>query len=121
MRHIFGSRAPTEGRVEADRSSGTSTGLAGASSGAVVHQAQQLSVAQRHGEALALLDEALHRAPKSGELMFARGRVLFDSSRYKEANEWLLKAADAGIENSSLFLQLGWTYLWTSEAAKAEL
>ena len=122
LRALFRSKAAvTSERGDASPAPASATRSSAASNvGALVHEARELSIAQRHGEALALIDEALLAAPANAELMFARGRVLFDSGRYGHAHQWLRKAAELGTEDSSLFLQLGWTSLWTSGAQSAE-
>ena len=46
-------------------------------------------------------------------LMFARGSTLFQLGRHREAREWLTNAATQGLQDSALFLQTGWSSMWT--------
>ena len=88
--------------------------------GAVARHAATLVAAGRHAEALAALDAALLHAAKDPMLMFARGSTLFELGRHHEARDWLLNAAARGLEDAVLFLQAGWSSIWTAGPPSGE-
>lgn len=82
--------------------------------GAAVRHAATLVTAGRHVEALSVIDAALQNAAQDPMLMFARGSTLFELGRHREAREWLVNAAMRGLEDVVLFLQAGWSAIWTT-------
>src|SRR5689334_18099685 len=101
--------------AESDANSASSTVALGVS-----HSVREFTAAGRCGEALATIDTALLASPENADLISARGTTLFEWGRYHEARNWLAKAADLGACSTSVFLQLGWTLLWTVDAASSE-
>ncbi len=86
-----------------------------------MRHAAALAAAGRHAEALGVVDEALQHAAQEPTLMFARGSTLFQLGRHREAREWLTHAAARGLEDGALFLQTGWSSMWTAGPESAEL
>ena len=79
-----------------------------------------LDAAGRHAVALAILDDALLRAPNDAWLHFRRGSTLFRWGRVREAREASLRAADLQLADEGLYRQIGWCHFWTSDLEGAE-
>ena len=75
----------------------------------VIAEVHALSEAGRYGEALALVSGELSRHPADGELLFARASVWFDWGRVREAYSGFLRAKAAGLDRTSLYLNLAWS------------
>src|SRR5690348_14918576 len=108
-------RRTAELRSGGDVSPGTAPPRA-TNSKSVADFARELASSHRYAEALAAIDASLEATPDDAELVAARGTALFEWGRFHEARICLARAADLGMHNSSLFLQLGWTCLWTESA-----
>ena len=78
------------------------------------------SSAGRRSEAMALLRDALARTPGDAELLFALGSILFDWGRYREARPAFLRARQAGMRRSALYLNLAWTCHLVGRGDEAE-
>jgi tetratricopeptide (TPR) repeat protein/precorrin-6B methylase 2 len=94
-------------------SSGKPVAAASKDPGAAAQHACDLAAAGRHAEALGVVDAALQHAAQDPMLMFARGSTLFQLGRHREAREWLTNAATRGLQDAALFLQMGWSSMWT--------
>jgi tetratricopeptide (TPR) repeat protein len=81
--------------------------------GPVVQEAAKHAAAGRHTEALHLIDASLPHGRNDPMLMFARGSTLFHLGRYREARMCLVDATEHGLEDPVLFLQAGWSSIWT--------
>ena len=79
-----------------------------------------LDSAGRHAEALALLDDAMMRAPKDAWLHYRRGATLYRWGRIHEACDASMRAADLLLADEELFRQIGWCHLWTFDLEGAE-
>jgi tetratricopeptide (TPR) repeat protein len=75
----------------------------------VVKESERYFAARRYAEAFALVDDALAAAPASQVLLFACGSILFHWGRFHEALLRYQQAAEAGLVDVDLHLQLGWT------------
>jgi len=104
----------------ADGSGVEPTAIALHDPGAAARHAATLVAAGRHVQALGVLDAALQNAPQDPMLMFARGSTLFELGRHREAHHWLVNAATAGLEDPVLFLQAGWSAIWTTGPQSGE-
>jgi len=87
---------------------------------AAARHASDLVAAGRHVEALGVVDAALQHAAQDPMLMFARGSTLFQLGRHREAREWLTSAATRGLQDGALFLQTGWSSMWTAGPESGE-
>ena len=110
LRKLF--RNPRNNGI-AIQSGGESIAVASGEPKAVAQRASDLVAAGRHAEALSVVDAALQQAAQDPMLMFARGSTLFQLGRHHEACEWLTKAATRGLQDGALFLQTGWSSMWT--------
>jgi tetratricopeptide (TPR) repeat protein len=110
--------------VKLDAKSGgndASTAPPTASRQSVVDKVRDLASSHRYADALAIIDASLLAEADAANLVSARASILFEWGRYHEARIWLAKAAELGVQSPSLFLQLGWTLLWTVDAPAAEM
>lgn len=87
---------------------------------AIVATSGKLVAKGRFGEALACVDEALQAAPDATGSLFAKGSVLFDWGRVREALSWYSRAAAAGCMRPSLPSQLAWCYFRLGDLEAAE-
>ena len=72
----------------------------------VVAAAYERTARNQHADALALVDRALQENPRDATLIVARGTVLYEWGRVREARETLMRALSA--TDADLPLKLGW-------------
>jgi tetratricopeptide (TPR) repeat protein/precorrin-6B methylase 2 len=86
----------------------------------VLRAVAERAAERRYAAALALARKALAKVPDDAGLVAARGSILFEWGRLREAREDLAAAAAAGVDRPALLIQLGWSALWLGDAADAE-
>jgi tetratricopeptide (TPR) repeat protein len=123
FRRILSARPVTQPAPElpgaAKNSVAVTSVVAGAASPAIAESGKYFA-AQRYTEALALIEDALATTPASQVLLFASGSVLFAWGRFHEALDRYRQAEEAGLVNSDLDLQLGWTCFRLHRLEEAE-
>src|SRR5437763_1280077 len=95
----------------------------------VVAAAYERTARNQHADALALVNRALQQNPRDATLIVARGTVLYEWGRVREARETLMRALSA--TDPDLPLKLGWccaamglhseALTWMAKAADREL